>query len=77
MQGPMGDVGDEPCLTAKITQEDLSDRSVDALHGSTLVAHEMDVNVVIHGVIRVCTMAYVRMCNKPNLLEYLEVAVDR
>ena len=77
MQRHMRDVGDESRLRSQLAQEVLSNFRTNTLDCTTLIADQVDVNVIINGVIRRRAVTYVRMGYQPNLFEHLKVAINR
>jgi hypothetical protein len=77
MKRDMGDVSYETGLTAQIAEEQLSHSRIHTLHRTTLIAYKVDVNVVIHRVVRGRTVPDVSMADQADLLKNLEIAVDR
>jgi hypothetical protein len=73
----VSDVRDETCVCAEIAQKLLSYLRVHALHFPALIAHQVNVYMIVNGVIRRCTVTNMCVRDKPNLFKYFEIAIDR
>lgn len=64
-------------VSAKRTRELLHHIGRNALHLAAAIARQVDVRVIIDGVIRGCAMADMRMRHQPDLFEHLKRTIDR
>lgn len=73
----MGDVRDETCLCAEFPQELLGNLRIHTLHVPALIAHQVNVHMIVNSVVRRRTVANMCVCDEPNLFKHLKIAVDR
>ncbi len=73
----MGDVRAKAVRFLQIPRKCIGDRGGHALHLTTVVADEVNVNVLIDGVVRRGTMADVRVCDQADGFQDFQCPVDR
>ena len=76
MKGYMRNVSNKAGLRAKIAKKLLGHRGIYTLHCTTLIAHQVNMNVIVDCVIGRRTVTDMGMSNKANLFQDLEIAIN-